>query len=263
MMKTKSLYNLIITSLIIIAGASCNNDDAEGKQGIAVDSVTAVPCVDLTNRAGWLLRIGYGSPSYYKYTVHGKTISASPQNEPYRFEKSLKPGDEVPIASGAYIYFSSPQYLHPAKTDVSYNVPDISDQSTIEKLYNADLLYSVYTGKVSNHLTDVSLIHANAMLEFELLDIENETELRINSARLRILPYQDKINPFLYRAIVPGIDGEYNAGVMMQIDGETYNADLTEHTKTDTHYKFTVHFDKKQKKLLIENLQESKWSEEQ
>jgi len=266
-MKLFKIYLLLLPLSIII---SCNNDDPKEEiQGVEVKSVNAISCVDLSNRSDWEFRV-MNIP--YDYTANGKNIMAKVKEQSYYFHNSYPQGTNIPIGGGPVIQLVSPDYYAVEKSKSTPPLPpNIHDQTSIEKLRKADVLSNYYYGNVSEDLVNVELTHANALLEFELINIPSDAEVKVSSY-MDITPYREEDNN--YKAIVLAEGGEYDATISVRIGGTPYQVSVLSATSKssplpasgyilrDTHYKFTVKFDEDKKSLSIENMQRTKWSKQ-
>lgn len=263
--------NFTLLMAILACGMllSCDDDDKkEEPAGVAVKTVNATACVDLSNRSHWEFTVMYCP---YDYTISGKGIQATIKDEPYHFDNSYPEGSHVSLGGGPVIRLVAPGYYPKVETkETSPTPPDISDQTTPEKLLKADVLSTYYSGNVSENLTGIELTHANALLEFDLVGVPTGSEVRVGSY-MQITPYKESDNR--YKAIVLAEGGEFDAYVAVQIDGTVHVVYILDYvTKSspltgegyiqrDTRYTFTVAFDKEKNTLTIENLQRSKWSD--
>lgn len=266
-MKKRNALLLVLSMCMLTGLISCSdNDDKKEEKGIAVQTIAATSTIDLSDRTGWMLRLGYmyNSPITYKYTIDGKRLTAtSPTADPYYFDKQYKEGDMLHPLAGLTIRLASPGYYEKIK-GTGPTPALIQDQSTREKFLNADLLSCEYTDIVSKDIKDVRLIHDNALLHFVAEGIP---------AGAKVIAYQSftkEITPLLltsgqnelhYQAIV--LSG-YSTAVAVIVGEDYYTAYLNdENTKMrgNTRYTFNVNFDSDTKKVTISDLTSSDWEE--
>lgn len=250
---------------------SCNRSDNEAAEesGIAVKSIQANSCVDLSNRANWVLLVNYLP---YNCTKEGSGLMATVHEKACHFKASYEEGSMISYGAGPAIQLVDPGYYVDKRTKSTAPIPpDIADQTTLEKMLRADKLSTYYSGIVSENLTGVELTHANALLEFEVIGVPANTEVLVDSY-MRITPFKAGDNE--YKAIVLAEGGEFDARIMISIGGKFYSASLREtmqtrshpitgpgHIQRDTQYKFTVEFDSTNKVLKIKDVQKRQWSE--
>jgi len=247
---------VLLSGLLISCGDDDNKEPDVEKDGVAVKTVFLTSSVDIAERPGWEFWVaGYT----YNYSITDKGIEATPKDKPYRFDSQYEAGGHVGEGIGPVIEFVSPDY-YPVSKSIGPEPPRIGDQSTPEKLLLADKLSRYYSGTVTENLTNVDLIHSNALLDFQLVDMPAGADVRVGSITL-ITPYKESENH--YKAIVLAEGGEFQAYITVKIEGETYTAYPTEaHMRRDTHYTFTVKFNPEKQNLYIEDLKQSVWSEE-
>ncbi|HJD76275.1 MAG TPA: hypothetical protein K8W04_09500 [Bacteroides reticulotermitis] len=268
-MKRSSTFFLASGLFFMLSVTSCSSDDdsVDEPKGIAVQSVQATSCVSLSERQDWILRLGsvWAAPSY-QFTTAGKNLVGTPQNENecFHFNKKYMEG-ELPYMGyipSTSIYLTHKEYYpsNSTRTNVVLILPDVCDQSTLEGLKKADALYGGYKGVITSHITGIELIHRNTLLEFACTDMPDNYQIILpldNS--LGYTPY--KVGLDSYKVIC--LSGGLSQNIGIRVGSDTYQADSELALKADTHYKFTLRFDKIQKKLLIENLVETVWSEEE
>lgn len=267
-MKKYFYLLLVCFSAVLI---SCDSDnDVVGDKGIAVKSIQASSCVDLSDRPDWVLLVDFLP---YNYKKEGNSsLMATVKDKTCHFNAGYEKGSTVRYGSGPAIQLVAPGYYVEKNTKSTPPLPpDVADQTTLEKMMRADKLSTYYDGIVSEDLTDVELTHANALLQFEMTGVPSNAKVFVDSY-MEITPYKAGDNK--YMAIVLAEGGEFDAHIIISTGGEFYSASLRETMKTkshpitgpghiqrDTHYKFTVEFDSTKKVLQIKDIEKSKWSE--
>lgn len=263
-MKKRNALLLALTISLSVGFVSCSDDDKKEEKGIPVQTIVATSDIDLSDRAGWMLRVGYmfNSPNTYNYMIDGKKLTASsPTGEPYYFEKHFKEGDKLNSATGLTIRLASPEYYRKTK-ETGPTPPLIQDQSTSEKLLNADLLSGEYTDVVSKDVKDVTLTHDNALLDFVAEGIPTGAKVIVYQSFAReITPYSlaNSQSKLQFQAIV--LSG-YSAAVVVVSGNDYYTAYLNdENTKMtgNTRYTFNISFDSETKKVTINDLTSADW----
>lgn len=266
----KKCFCLLLIS--VCAGLmSCESDDNNviEDSGIAVKSIQANSCVDLSNRTDWVLLV---NSIQYNCTKEGNGLIATVKEKTCHFKPGYEKGSMVFYGAGPAIQLVAPGYHIEKRTkSMAPTPPDIADQTTLEKMLRADKLSTYYSGIVSENLTDVELTHANALLEFEVIGVLANTKVLVNSY-MPITPFKEGDNK--YKTIVLAEGGAYDANIKISIGGKYYSVSLREtmqtklhpitgsgHIQRDTHYKFTVEFDSENEVLQIKNVQKSQWSE--
>lgn len=254
-----------------ISMTSCDDDkiekEKEDEKGIAIKTVKAISCVDLSDRSDWIFIVMYNQ---YDYSIDGNNIEAKVNKTPYYFSPSHPLGSYAPIGGGPVIRLVSPDYNSKETRSVGPTPPNISDQTTFEKFMRADVLSTYYSGEVSENIVDVRLTHANALLEFDFEDIPSNAEVRVQSL-VTINPFKNENN---YKAIVLAEGGEFSAYILVKIGNEVLDVAVPVGNSTkssplpsgnsimrDTRYKFTVKYNATKKALSIKNLHRTKWSE--
>lgn len=264
----KLLSYLFTVSLLLGLLCSCSDDnDGDNKsEGIAVKSVTATSCIDLSDRKDWNIRFGYAWAGgiFYNFKVDGKNISAdSPKKDSYRFDERSKEGEKAGIYTTTYLRFVPEGYFPMDNSGLKSTEPippAIQDQSTFEKLIKADALFCNYEGIVTPNMKDVKFIHENILLEFETINIPENAEIRItgSSGNFAIIPYKASTNN--YKAIsLPKISGATNY-IVVKVGEESYNLGFNYSLAEDLHYVFKLRLDNN--KLIIEDLIGTVWSED-
>lgn len=250
---------------------SCDSDDNDVAEdnGIAIKSIQANSCVDLSNRADWVFLVNY---LQYNCTKVGSGLTATVKEKTCHFKTGYEKGTMVSYGTGPVIQLVDPGYYVAERTKSTPPVPpDIADQTTLEKMLRADKLSTYYSGIVSENLTGVELTHANALLEFEVIGVQANAKVFVDSY-MTITPFKAGDNT--YKAIVLAEGGEFDAYITILIGGKSYGVSLREtmqtksypitgpgHIQRDTHYKFTVEFDSTNKVVQIKDIQTSRWSD--
>ncbi|MCD8080569.1 MAG: hypothetical protein LUF04_09245 [Bacteroides sp.] len=201
--------------------------------------------------------------------MENSKIKATPIEKLCYFGESYTEGSQVPPGGGPVISFHSPTYWQEESRALPPPPPNISDQSTPEKLLAADKLTCYYSGTVTRNLKNIPLTHANALLEFDVIDFPSDTEVKIGSYMI-ITPYRQDNH---YKAIVLAEGGEFDAYIVITAGGKTQKLSLREYIKKsipdasdiraisrDTHYKFIIRYNEEDNTFAIGNLHRSKWS---
>jgi len=265
-MKMLNYFTLAVIFLPVFFSCSDNDDDKLPDE-VAVKTVKAISCIDLSDREDWLLRFGYAwyKGNCYNYAITDRIITGSPKSQPFSFGEGYKEGDILSGSNGRmYIRFVSPGYF-PDDTPLSKMTPAappaIEDQSTLDKLVKADALFCQYTDVVTSDLTNLKLIHENNLLDFETVDIPAGTVVRIlgNYSINEIIPYrQDQTH---YKVVILSKDMGTSIAVCKG-NNILYAVKTDFNRKADRHYTFTLRFDNDKESLVIEDLNETVWSEE-
>lgn len=262
-----SVFSIIAVCLTAFMSSCGDDDDKELIEGrIPLKTINATSCIDLSDRSDWIFSVMY---SQYNSTINGSAIIAEVNEKPYYFDKSYALGSSVPLGNGPVIRLVSPEYNTKETKAIGPPPPNIADQTTLKKLMAADVLSTYYSGEVLENI-DISLTHANALLDFEFKDLPVNAEVAVQSL-VNISPYKDGNN---YKAIVLAEGGEYSASISVKIGNENLSVavPVSNPTKSsplpsgnyilrDTRYKFTVKYDADKKALSIDDLHRTKWSE--
>lgn len=271
-MKLRKSFGFVLLS-VLFSFTQCSDDDnlKPETKGVAVKKADAVVCTDLSNKSDWMLLIGGDWNSQngisYNFSVENKNITAhSPKNAFYTFKEEYAEGDLLVPDDYTYIRFVSPNYYSETNIMPSYAAerprPVIHDQSSFEKLTKADILFCRYMGVVAEHLTDINLIHGNVLLDFETINIPPGAEIKIQGGVAGLItPYQE--NESHYKAIALSLLSTLSQNEIILFYGNEQVSVKTNFILADTHYRFTLRFDEQKKELIIENLIQTVWSEEE
>ncbi|MCD7976724.1 MAG: hypothetical protein LUG51_06060 [Tannerellaceae bacterium] len=266
-MKCLPLFGLF---LLFFPFSSCNDKTEDPapveENGIAIQSIEMTSQADLSGREDWILHISYAP---YDFRVERKQIQAKPSGEPAHFDKDFPEGYELSAEQGPIIYFVPPSGW-PTQTKLAMPpLAQAQDQSTQEKLLAADDLFCRYAGPVAEQLTGIHLIHANALLDFEVIHFPEDASVKVESEG-EIKPYQEGTH---YQAIIPAGPGTNygsviirSAGILHEISLLKYISDplsSSSYIPQNTHFQFTIRYDQEEKSFLIENVRKTTWSAEE
>ena len=257
----KSLLLIAISSALLMS-TGCTKNSVKKQQTLALDSITAqAPNIDLAQRQGWILS---ASNKKYSYTVSNNTIYGVPANEPYlaTIENS---GTSAPNFYS--IYLSSPAYfknhatafrkLYAESPIEPFPLPfNIEDQSTKEKLLNADILSAFAQTLPTKHLNGINLVHGSTLLDFETSGLPAGSIVSVKHA-VESIPYNYK--PDFYKVIT----ARYWPEIIVHFgsDSAKVAAPATNGMFSNAIYKFRLIYDPATKKLSTRNVTETKWSD--
>lgn len=262
---TRSFWFLLVT--ISISNTACNKKSEETavpeEKYFPVESVKGSSSINLSDRNNWNFFL---NGKEYSYEIDDTVIVATPKTDAYNLVyKTDISGSIIPIPKGygPIVHFVSPGFYYQNTCSECPPKPNIKDQSTEEKLINADMLYGRFSGIPSGDVTGIRLTHQNALLDFDVKNTPPSSVITVKSI--------EPINPFRegadhYKAIVLAFSSG-TAYIYIKIADSTYQKEISNrnHWKyilPNTHYKFTVRYDPDKKDVLIENLSATNWSEE-
>ena len=261
----KNLIRYCFPLIILLFIVSCSDNKDEETKGVPLQTAEGISKVDLSARGEWKLMIGYiysysTSASDYNFSIDkNKIMVLSPKDQLFLFDRSYKEGD----TGYAPLWLVSKDYTTRTKTSPAPPVyPNIKDQSTAEKFFNADALCCNYQSTVSPHIKDLVFTHANALLEFETEGLPDNAKIEVYNYG-RITPLRDSNNTNRYKAIAVA-NREYGpSAITITIDNKSYIAFISEGSlEADTHYTFKVKPDMEAKEFVITDLTKTKWSEQ-
>lgn len=250
----KNLIRYCFPLIILLFIVSCSDNKDEETKGVPLQTAEGISKVDLSDRSEWKLMIGYiysysTSASDYNFSIDkNKIMVLSPKDQPFLFDRSYKEGD----TGYAPLWLVSKDYTTRTKTSPTPPVyPNIKDQSTAEKFFNADALCCNYQSTVSPHIKDLVFTHANALLEFETEGLPENAKIEVYNYG-RITPLRDSNNTNRYKAIAVA-NREYGpSAITITIDNKSYIAFISEGSlEADTHYTFKVKPDMEAKEFVI------------
>lgn len=270
-MNLKKTSGLILLSFVFGFTQCSDDDDLESEtKGVAIKSAEAVSCTDLSDRTDWMLLFGGSWDNedgiLYDFRTEGYKITTdSPLDKFYTFSEDYNEGDILGADNYTYIRFAPKTYYSNINTLKSKAAespcPVIHDQSSYDKLMKADILFTRYSGTVTEHLTDIDLIHGNVLLDFETIDLPLGAEIKIQGGGADLItPYQE--NETYYKAITLSFLSKQTSNEIILITGDEQVSVKTNFILADTHYRFTLRFDTDKKKLIVENVIQTRWSEE-
>lgn len=265
----KSFLLFLLISVVFAACSSDDDDDDNGieNNGVPILSVKATACVDVSARSNWTIKFNWeGGHPYYKTTLDGDTLQAVPQSddEVAYFGKNRTENEVYMqgLMPSIYVFFSPNDYFGDVKSTNTSVPPSsilVADQSTIEGLTRADALYCSYKGIVTRSLTDVKLIHKNALLDFELIGVPSGAKLIIPyGGSTNYTPYKSGENSYKVICLTQGS----SKVIVLQISGKNYSIENSIELKNDRHYTFKLRFDDVNKKLLVDDMAVTVWSSE-
>jgi len=253
--KAAGIYFLVLLS----AFASCKKDHPDSVEQIPIESLKGTaPNIDLSKRTGWILA---GGDKSYSFTVTGDSILAMPASEPY----ILRYDNNDPKIPFNYIGFGLiPALYYTTNTAVARSLyatspvtrfPNIADQSTEEKLRNADALIAINYEKPSKNIKDARFIHSNVLIDFETMNFPGDAVVTVLQSE-ETKPFNYKSN--FYKAIVVAVPV-----ISVKTGGDEYKVMLTVPggMSGNTHYTFKTVFNADAKTLSITDLASSKWSD--
>lgn len=259
-MKLSNYFSGLLLLLITSVTACGDNNgisESESQPGVGINSITASTTIDLSARNGWLFRVGYSNPSclYYNYNINeNKLYAFAEAPNIYRFDARLKEGDLLGTSHRIVCYLQDKRYFHSTNNrSMSPERPDILDQSTEEKLLIADRLEAIYKGEVRNDISDVNVIHANSLIEFEITEIDAGMEVFVYSWSFPITPF--KTGDYSYKAIVP----ESPSICIKNGNKQISEIEITNKFKSNTYYTVKLHWDSDSKKIILDNVKEEEW----
>jgi hypothetical protein len=261
-MQTK--YSAIIPLLILSCSVfiSCRKDSKvnSGKITVPVETLKAgVENTDISIRSNWKLVLYH---SYYIAKVNGDTVTGTPEAKPHSFLTGsddlmpLLPDEEPGIFFFSVGYIDGPEFL--VVKDGPPAFPNIRDQATLNDLVNADMLFGKYSGFALKNLSNIKLVHANALLDFETENLPAGAELKLLDLGRPFTPFQYEANH--YQAIVTGNwHSTTNTSVSVKTATKEYKADIINNAdlKGNTRYHFKLTLNNEQ--LVVENLDTSSW----
>ena len=244
----------------ILSIVSCKKDKVENPVlEIPITSVSfAIKDIDLSQRQDWLL---YGGSQKYSFEIADDSLHAVPEEAPYilRYQPQNIPFNYIGFTLISPNYFARPEQTLQRKvyatSPITTPFPDITDQSSEEKLQNADALIAINYDTPSGNIKDARFIHSNTLIDFETVNLpENAVVTVLQSEETKPFNYK----PGFYKAIVKAVPA-----ISVKIGDETYKVQLTDPNglSANAHYTFKVTFDTEKKTLSISHLNSVKWSD--
>lgn len=264
-MKTRNLAYLYALSLFsIIVGCSNDEDSKPNEKETPVKKIEAHINFDLSKRSDWTLSMG---GYIYDYEIHDNKLIGTPKDEPFHYAAGM---EETNGSTEVILRSSTPQNrLNMPKT------PEFVDQSSIEKFIIEDMLVGRYKGKVKEEITNLKLVHYNALLDFKVTNIPENAEIFIKQQdKQTITPLKDENKANSYKAIVWSSNKYEEIKLIIKISEKTYETVLREEVKKSR--SLAYHFDgigngsivnfigriNAEDKLVIEELSIDSWAEE-
>ena len=261
MHKPFAIYSLIIAVLFYVI-ASSKNTDTENMAAMPLKSITlTAKNIDLAQRTDWIMKV---DESQYTASLSGNTLNASPLSEPF-LAKYRKEEGNTPFQYTVSLYHKSyfknqstiQRSLFATSPNIPYPLPlNIEDQSTKEKLLNADLLIAHALTPPTQTLSGINFVHQSTLLDFETSGLPPGSTISIRHA-VETVPYNYK--PNFYKVITtrywPEIIVRLGAD-SMKVPSPALNGMFS-----NSIYTFKVVYDPVTKKLSTQNVTETKWSD--
>lgn len=249
---------LSICFFLSLSFLSCDKNSSDS--GVIVESIEASINFDLSARSNWLF---YVHDKRYEFTNVNGTLSAIPYNseKPYVFPSSTESGN-------IRILLYSPNY---GRTREAAKVPpSLENQSTLERFTNCDILKGEYQGTAQPHLTNITLYHENALLDFQTINIPSNAQVYIRQIHDQtITPLRDTTDPTQYKAIIFPHNHLFQIIVGVKTENKTYETPLAPLSRKEISYPdgvgnsaiivFTAAINAEDE-LVIENLQREAFS---
>jgi len=147
--------------------------------------------------------------------------------------------------------------------------PPAFDQTDLQKLKAADVLSGKYVGIPSGNLEKVELRHANALLDFDIVNFPPNGKIHIKEFVGDFSPFEHQTDR--YMAIVMGdwldvFGSPPGTSIAYLVDGFEYACNLEpdgERLVGDRIYRFTLRFDPGlENRMAVENMTSTIWSEQ-
>lgn len=255
----KCFSGLLVALLLSMTACSDSDKTPEGElqKGIAIKSIEAISDVDLSARSGWLFRVGFSTPDcvYYNYAVEGNKLHASSADEEntYHFDKRWEEGHILGKASRLVCYFQDKRYFRSTNVrSMPPERPDILDQSTEELFLIADRLEGIYTGAVRSDISALKLVHANALIEFQIEGIDANAEVRAWSGGFPVVPLQTGVNS--YKVII-----DRSSYISVKVGDDVDHMDVATGFNGNVRYTVKAHWDAGTKTLIADDIKEEEW----
>ncbi|MBW8688323.1 hypothetical protein [Chitinophaga rhizophila] len=269
-MKTQSIpkYLLILLCFLpLFVACKKDTDTREDDNYIVVSNIVATPLnTDVSARTNWRLVVGR---SFYNATVKEGKIHGEATQHPHKF---LITSDStlvtpLPAAEEPRIYYYRSGYVD----DIAFlpvkegsPLPEIHPQTDLQLLNMSDMLSGKYAGVPGQELNNVSLSHANALLDFEVLGMPAGGQLLLSEFNKLFPPFQYNGSAQQYRAIVTGDwYPSMEVKVVIRVADKTYAGVILPEkaVKGNTIYKFKLRLDTAEEKITLENMQQSVWTD--
>lgn len=259
-MKMNKCFSGLLVALLLSMTACSDSDktpDGELQKGIAIKSIEATSSVDLSARSGWLFRVGYSTHDcvYYNYTADGNKLHASSADgeNTYHFDKRWEEGHVLGKASRLVCYFQDKRYFRSTNVrSMPPEHPDILDQSTEELFLIADRLEGIYTGAVRSDISALELVHANALIEFQIGGIDANAEVRALSLGFPVVPFKTGANS--YKAIIYG-----SSSISVKVGDDVSHMDVASSFNSNVRYTVKAHWDAGTKRLIADDIKAEEW----